>query len=114
MMPDECMSYVDGRGHLLIVGTTNRPNALDPALRRPGRLDQEILIGMPSEQERSAILLLHSSRMPLSPDVDISYISKQTHGYSGADLASLCREAAMIAFSSRTGGHRNRFCEIHI
>jgi transitional endoplasmic reticulum ATPase len=85
------------------VGTTNRPNVLDPAMRRPGRLDRELALGMPSHAARAAILRIHSARMPLAPDVDLQTLAKLCHGYTGADLAALCREAAVGALTAGEG-----------
>src|SRR2546428_505934 len=77
------------------VGATNRPNALDPALRRPGRFDREIEIGVPDRDGRLEILQIHTRGMPLSKDVDLKELAGLTHGYVGADLAALSKEAAM-------------------
>ncbi|MCD6089499.1 CDC48 family AAA ATPase [Candidatus Bathyarchaeota archaeon] len=86
-----------GRGNVIVIGATNRPNALDPALRRPGRFDREIEIGIPDKQGRYEILQIHTRGMPLAPDVDLKKLAEMTHGYTGADLAALCRETAMKA-----------------
>ncbi|RLG98849.1 AAA family ATPase, partial [Candidatus Bathyarchaeota archaeon] len=75
----------------------NRPDALDPALRRPGRFDREIEIGVPDKQARYEILQIHTRGMPLAEDVDLKKLAEITHGYTGADLAALCRETAMKA-----------------
>jgi SpoVK/Ycf46/Vps4 family AAA+-type ATPase len=83
--------------HVVIIGATNRPNALDPALRRPGRLDREIAVPVPDTPARSAILRLHAARLPLAADVDLDEVAGGCFGFSGADLASVCREAAMAA-----------------
>ena len=91
------MDGLTGRGNVIVIGATNRPNALDPALRRPGRFDREIEIGTPDKQGRHEILLIHSRGMPLARDVDLKVLAERTHGYTGADLAALCREAAMKA-----------------
>eukprot|EP00191_Tetraselmis_sp_GSL018_P020109 CAMPEP_0177586150 /NCGR_PEP_ID=MMETSP0419_2-20121207/4910_1 /TAXON_ID=582737 /ORGANISM="Tetraselmis sp., Strain GSL018" /LENGTH=801 /DNA_ID=CAMNT_0019076005 /DNA_START=150 /DNA_END=2556 /DNA_ORIENTATION=- len=88
-----------GTGRVLVVGTTNRPNAIDPAMRRPGRLDREVSIPVPSREQREAILRLHSARLPLGGDVDLSLLAGTCHGFTGADLAALCREAALNAVS---------------
>jgi transitional endoplasmic reticulum ATPase len=85
------------RGKVVIIGATNRPNALDPALRRPGRFDREINIGIPSRNGRLEILQIHTRGMPLEPDVDLENFADITHGYVGADLAALSKEAAMSA-----------------
>jgi len=86
-----------GRGNVIVIGATNRPNALDPALRRPGRFDREIEIGIPDKKGRNEVLLIHTRGMPLSGDVDLDRLRDTTHGYTGADLAALCRETAMKA-----------------
>lgn len=88
------------KGHLVVVGATNRPNALDPALRRPGRLDREVSVSVPDADQRLAILRLHTRGLDLAGDVDLAGIARSCHGYSGADLAALAREAAMQALSS--------------
>jgi transitional endoplasmic reticulum ATPase len=89
------MDGVKGRGQVVIIGATNRPNAIDPALRRFGRFDREIDIGVPDEIGRIEVLRIHTKNMKLSDDVDISQLAKSTHGFVGADLAQLCSEAAM-------------------
>jgi transitional endoplasmic reticulum ATPase len=89
------MDGIEGRGKLVVIGATNRPNALDPALRRPGRFDREIEIGIPDEQGRYDILLIHTRGMPLTEDVNLESIAKVTHGFVGADLEALSKEAAM-------------------
>ena len=89
-----CMDGLKGRGRVIVIGATNIPNALDPALRRPGRFDREIPIGVPDEKGRLAILKIHTRNMPLEK-VDLKEIAKITHGFVGADLAALCKEAAM-------------------
>ncbi len=91
------MDGLTGRGNVIVIGATNRPNALDPALRRPGRFDREIEIGTPDKRGRHEILLIHSRGMPLGRDVDLKVLAERAHGYTGADLAALCREAAMKA-----------------
>ena len=89
------MDGISSRGRLVVIGATNRPNAIDPALRRPGRFDREIEIGIPDEQGRLDILLIHTRGMPLTEDVDLGTIARVTHGFVGADLESLSKEAAM-------------------
>jgi transitional endoplasmic reticulum ATPase len=89
------MDGIQSRGKLVVIGATNRPNAIDPALRRPGRFDREIDIGIPDEQGRLDILLIHTRGMPLTEDVDLESIAKVTHGFVGADLEALSKEAAM-------------------
>ncbi len=91
------MDGLSGRGNVIVIGATNRPSALDPALRRPGRFDREIEIGVPDKQGRHEILQIHTRGMPLAQDVDLKKLSEMTHGYTGADLASLARETAMKA-----------------
>ena len=89
------MDGLEGRGKVIVIAATNRPNAIDPALRRPGRYDREIEIKVPDKIGRKDILEIHSRGMPLSDDVDISKLSAITHGFVGADLEGLCKEAAM-------------------
>jgi transitional endoplasmic reticulum ATPase len=89
------MDGISSRGKLVVIGATNRPNAIDPALRRPGRFDREIEIGIPDEQGRLDILHIHSRGMPLTEDVDLGSIARVTHGFVGADLEALSKEAAM-------------------
>jgi len=91
------MDGLSGRGNLIVIGATNRPSALDPALRRPGRFDREIEIGVPDKQGRYEILQIHTRGMPLAEDVDLKRLSEMTHGYTGADLSALSRETAMKA-----------------
>ncbi|MCX8204894.1 MAG: CDC48 family AAA ATPase [Candidatus Nezhaarchaeota archaeon] len=91
------MDGLEARGNVIVIGATNRINAIDPALRRPGRFDREIEIGVPDKQGRYEILLIHTRSMPLAEDVDLRKLAEMTHGYVGADLAALCREAAMKA-----------------
>ncbi len=89
------MDGIQSRGKLVVIGATNRPNAIDPALRRPGRFDREIEIGIPDEQGRLDVLLIHTRGMPLKDDVHLESIAKVTHGFVGADLEALSKEAAM-------------------
>jgi len=91
------MDGLKPRGRVVVIGATNRPNAIDPALRRPGRFDREIEIGMPNKQGRLEILQIHTRSMPLAEDVDLEKIASVTHGFVGADLEALCKEAAMRA-----------------
>jgi len=86
-----------GRGNVIVIGATNRPNAIDPALRRPGRFDREIEIGIPDKQGRHEVLQIHTRGMPLAENVDLRRLSDMSHGYTGADLAALGRETAMKA-----------------
>jgi transitional endoplasmic reticulum ATPase len=89
------MNGIKSRGKLVVIGATNRPNAIDPALRRPGRFDREIEIGIPDVQGRLDILQIHTRGMPLTEDVDLASIARVTHGFVGADLEALSKEAAM-------------------
>ena len=96
----QLLSLMDGlepRQNLVVIAATNRPEALDEALRRPGRFDREIVVGVPDQQGRLEILEIHTRGMPLSPDVDIQDLARRTYGFVGADLAALAREAAMEA-----------------
>ena len=96
----QLLSLMDGmgaRGNIIVIGATNRPNAIDPALRRPGRFDREIEIGVPDKTSRHEILQVHTRAMPLTLDVDLHRLSDICHGYTGADISALCREAAMKA-----------------
>jgi transitional endoplasmic reticulum ATPase len=89
------MDGLEGRGKVIVIAATNRPNALDPALRRPGRFDREIEIKVPDKRGRLEILQIHARNMPLDTDVDQDKIAGVTHGYVGADVEYLCKEAAM-------------------
>ena len=91
------MDGLKGRGHIIVIGATNRPEAIDPALRRPGRFDREIEIGIPDAKGRLEIIQIHTRGMPLTDDVDVDHMAQITHGYTGADLEALSREAAMKA-----------------
>jgi len=96
----QILALMDGlkeRGKVIVIGATNRPDALDPALRRPGRFDREIELRVPDRDGRNEILQIHTRGMPLADDVVLSELSNITHGFVGADLAALCREAAMNA-----------------
>ena len=95
----QLLSLMDGlkaRGQVIVIAATNLPNALDPALRRPGRFDREIVIPIPDRHGRLEILEIHSRGIPLAKDVDLPRLADITHGFVGADLEALCREAAMI------------------
>ncbi|MGZ0745931.1 AAA family ATPase [Haloparvum sp. AD34] len=91
------MDGLDARGDVIVIGATNRVDTLDPALRRGGRFDREIEIGVPGEDGRRQILDVHTRRMPLADDVDLDRLAARTHGFVGADLESLTQEAAMKA-----------------
>lgn len=95
------MDGLSSRGQVVVVGATNRADALDPALRRPGRFDREVHLHAPDMQGRLDILRIHSRDMPLAHDVDLSELARITPGFVGADLAALCREAAMAALRRR-------------
>jgi len=84
------MDGLKGRKEVIVIGATNRPNVIDPALRRCGRFDREIDIGVPDENGRLEILNIHTKKMKLAPDVDKLAVAKETHGCVGADLSSLC------------------------
>ncbi len=97
-MVSQLLTLMDGlssRGQVIVIGATNRPNAIDQALRRPGRFDREIEIGVPDREARKEILEIHTRHMPLAKDVVLKKIADLTYGYTGADLSSLCKEAAM-------------------
>lgn len=91
------MDGLQSRGQVIVIAATNIPNAIDPALRRPGRFDREIIVGVPDENGRREILEIHTRGMPLAGDVDLARLAFRTPGFVGADLAALCREAAMSA-----------------
>jgi transitional endoplasmic reticulum ATPase len=94
----QLLALMDGmseRGQVIVLGATNRSESLDPALRRPGRFDREIEIGVPNVEGRLEILQIHTRGMPLSEDIDLQELAARFHGYTGADIKALCREAAM-------------------
>ena len=91
------MDGLEARSNLVVIAATNRPDAIDEALRRPGRFDREIVIGVPDEKGRREILAIHTRGMPLGDKVDLDELSRVTHGFVGADLAALAREAAIDA-----------------
>jgi len=96
----QLLSLMDGiseRRSVIVIGATNRPESLDPALRRPGRFDREIEIGVPNQEARLEILQIHTRGMPLADDVDLESLAASLHGYTGADIRALCQEAALIA-----------------
>ncbi|XP_027870157.1 ATPase family gene 2 protein homolog B [Xiphophorus couchianus] len=103
----QLLTLMDGMSRsdrFLIVGATNRPDSLDPALRRPGRFDREVIIGAPTLLQRKAILSVLCERMPVGPTVNIAELAQITTGYVGADLSALCREAAMHALRENIKG----------
>jgi len=91
------MDGFDERQEVIVLAATNRPDVLDPALLRPGRFDREIVVGLPDRPAREGILRIHSRKLTLGPDVDVEVLARSTVGMSGADLANLCNEAALIA-----------------
>ncbi|MFX1408378.1 MAG: AAA family ATPase, partial [Promethearchaeota archaeon] len=91
------MDGLEGRGEVIIIGATNKINNVDIALRRPGRFDREIEIKVPSMNGRYEILLIHTRGMPLEKEIDLELIAEKTHGFVGADIKALCKEAAMLA-----------------
>lgn len=94
----QLLALMDGltdRGNVMVLGATNRPESIDPALRRPGRFDREFEISVPNDDGRLEILLIHTRGMPLADDIELKDLASELHGYTGADIKSLCREAAM-------------------
>ena len=91
------MDGFDDRQEVILIAATNRPDVLDPALLRPGRFDREITVGLPDRKGREGILKIHSRGLQLAPDVSLTLVARSTTGFSGADLANLCNEAALIA-----------------
>ena len=91
------MDGIEPRQNLVVIAATNRPEALDEALRRPGRFDREIVVGVPDENGRREILGIHTRGMPLADDVNLDELARRTYGFVGADLAALTREAALEA-----------------
>ena len=89
------MDGLESRGQVIVIGATNRPNAIDPALRRPGRFDREIELGIPDRDGRYEILLIHTRGMPVDKDVDLGRLADLTHGFVGADISALVKESAM-------------------
>ncbi len=91
------MDGLEARGEIIVIAATNRPNSVDPALRRPGRFDRELEIGVPDKNGRNEILQIQTRHMPLAKDFDLNQITNLTHGFVGADLAALSKEAGMQA-----------------
>lgn len=89
------MDGLNDRGNVIVIGATNRPESIDPALRRPGRFDREFEISVPNDDGRLEILIIHTRGMPVADDVDLKDLAAELHGYTGADIKSLCREAAL-------------------
>ena len=103
-MVSQLLTLMDGieeRGHVLIIGTTNRPEAIDSAFRRPGRFDLEIEIGLPDATAIREILAIHTGKMPLAPDVDLERLVPHLCGLTGADVAALCKEAGLVCLRER-------------
>lgn len=98
------MDGLESRGKVVVIGATNRPNSIDPALRRPGRFDREVEVGVPDKKGRLQILKIHTRGMPLTKDVDLEEIASKTHGFVGADINALAKEAAMAVL--RTHIHK--------
>jgi transitional endoplasmic reticulum ATPase len=91
------MDGMNAKKNVFIIGATNRPDQIDPALLRPGRLDQLIYIPLPDEVSRISILRAALKKSPIAPEVDIAFLAKSTHGFSGADLTEICQRAAKLA-----------------
>jgi len=97
---NQILTEMDGmnqKKNVFIIGATNRPDQIDPALLRPGRLDQLIYIPLPDENSRVSILQACLKKSPVSPDVDLTFLVKMTHGFSGADLTEICQRSAKLA-----------------
>ncbi|MFQ5940692.1 MAG: CDC48 family AAA ATPase [Nitrososphaerales archaeon] len=96
----QLLALMDGlseRGNVIVIGATNRPESVDPALRRPGRFDRELEVGVPNIEGRTEVLQIHTRGMPLADDINLKKLANELHGYTGADIKALCREAAMKA-----------------
>lgn len=91
------MDGFESHSSVIVLAATNRPDVLDPALLRPGRFDRQVVVGLPDREGREGILRIHSHDLPLAPDVDLGLLARSTPGFSGADLANLCNEAALLA-----------------
>jgi transitional endoplasmic reticulum ATPase len=101
----QLLALMDGlgpRGHVIVIAATNLPDALDPALRRPGRFDREIAFGTPGPADRAEILAVHLAAAPLGPDVDLAALARRAHGFTGADLSALAAEGALAALARAT------------
>lgn len=104
VLVSQLLTLMDGlieRGQVIVIGTTNRPDNVDPALRRPGRLDLLLEIGLPDEAGRQAILRIHTRNMPLADDVSLADLARMTGGFSGAMLSGLCREAGLACLREK-------------
>src|SRR4029077_637933 len=91
------MDGFDARHEVIVLAATNRPDVLDPALLRPGRFDRQVIVGLPDRKGREGILRIHTRKLRLSSNIDLSILARSTTGFSGADLANLCNEAALVA-----------------
>jgi ribosome biogenesis ATPase len=107
----EVYNRVKHRGHVVVIGATNRPDSLDPALRRPGRFDREIALGIPDEDARERILAVLASNMRLEGTVDFKAIARRTPGFVGADLAAVTTEAATIAVKRILSTKETRYAD---
>ncbi len=106
----QLLSLMDGmasRGKVVVIGATNRLNAVDPALRRPGRFDREIEIGVPDRDGRLYVLRIHTRGMPLAKDVDLDKLADLSHGFVGADLQALAKESAMRAVTAHSSRNKS-------
>src|SRR3990167_2524603 len=99
------MDGIEDVNDILVIGATNRPDMLDPAILRPGRFDKILLVTAPDEKSRLQILGIHTKNVPLAKDVDIKELAKITDGYSGADLEALVRESALLSLRERSEDH---------
>lgn len=105
-MVDQLLALMDGMkpaNGVVVIGATNRVDAVDPAIRRKGRFDHEVKIGLPNERSRFEILKVHTLKMPLAKGVNLKSLAKKTKDYSGADIAALCREAGLQAYRKKKG-----------
>ena len=100
------MDGLKSRGKVVVIGATNRVNAIDPALRRPGRFDRELEIGVPDREGRLEILQIHTRGMPLAKDVNLEKLADISHGFVGADLQSLSKEAGIRISEENTSKYR--------
>ena len=91
------MDGIEDLSNVIVIGATNRPDMLDSALMRPGRFDRIVYVNVPDKKGRLSIFKIHTKNMPLDKDIDLEEFSEKTEGYTGADIESLCREAAMLA-----------------
>jgi len=113
----QLLSLMDGfvsRGQVVVIGATNIPEVLDPALRRPGRFDREIEIGVPNTQARLQILKIHTRAMPLAADVSLEEIAEHSHGFVGADVEALCQEVGMVALRRFLTTHSSDVAELQV